>query len=96
MKNFMGVHAVSADSNSISSKVSNAGIRVGNCRQFSRSDKSKVAGIEKQKQPTSAVVVEADLNFPAAIKSGSTKGRSGFLKLETMTGFAYRRFAFWH
>jgi hypothetical protein len=47
MKNLVGINAVGADGDSFGPKLFNIAICVGNCRKFSRSNKSKVTGIKK-------------------------------------------------
>lgn len=69
MENFVRVDTVGADCDGLSTELFNITIRVGNCREFGWSNKSKIAGIKKQQEPFAKVILAADLDFLTAIIS---------------------------
>lgn len=91
VKYFMSVYAVCADGHGIGVQKGKIRVDGGNCRQFSRSDKSKIAGIKKQQQPSIVILAEAYGCLPAIKISRGRKIGSRLFKGETWTGSAGRR-----
>jgi hypothetical protein len=57
----VGETAVGADGKDLYTQLLELGILDGNCRQFRRSDKGKVTGVEAQYDPLAAIVRQLDV-----------------------------------
>jgi hypothetical protein len=63
------IHAVHAHSQNFRPQFLESRIFDGNCRQFCRSDRTEISGIEKKHDPPATIISEAHFSHLTVIKS---------------------------